>query len=297
MYQPLFILCPGRSFSSVVCSMLGQHSALHGVPEVNLFLTETLGQLVDLAERKRKKHMLHGLVRVLAELEFGDQSDESGDKGWQWIEEHRDWTTTRVYHYLCDLMGPQQCVDKSPVYGAKVDYLERLYRAFPDAYFLHIARHPRATGNSLYRVYAAKAALGRIHNFSTDNAKVEEHWIKSHRNIFEFTDRLPPGQCLRLQGELLLNNPQPYLQQICEWMGIDDSEAEIEAMLHPEGSPYANFGPRSAPYGNNLGFLENPKLRIGGLKQLSLKGPLEWLEDEGEFSRETVDLAHQLGYQ
>ena len=43
MLAPLFILCPGRSFSSVVASMIGQHPDAYGLPELNLFLGPTLG--------------------------------------------------------------------------------------------------------------------------------------------------------------------------------------------------------------------------------------------------------------
>lgn len=36
MLEPLFILAPPRSFTSVVCAMIGQHPDMCGLPEVNL---------------------------------------------------------------------------------------------------------------------------------------------------------------------------------------------------------------------------------------------------------------------
>lgn len=296
MHQPLFILCPGRSFSSVVCSMLGQHPDLYGVPEVNLFLEDTLGGLVDLAQRRHKIHLLDGLVRVLAQLRFGSQTEEAGEQAWGWIDQHLDWSTNRVFHEIADLMAPRQCVDKSPAYAGQMRFLERMHATFPNAFYLHLSRHPRATANSLHRVYAAKAAFGRTDRPVDNPRAVENHWLRTHGNIIEFAQRLPPGQYMRLQGEQLLNDPRTYLPQIVEWLGIRDDTEAMRAMLHPEDSPYAGFGPKCAPYGNNLGFLEDPRLRIGGLPEVSLHGPLEWADTEMEFAPPTFELAHQLGY-
>ncbi len=296
MHRPVFILCPGRSFSSVVCSMLGQHPDLYGVPELNLFLGDTLGGLMHLARRRRSNYMLHGLVRALAELRFGGQTEAGGKQAWGWIDQHLHWSTARVFRDLAERMAPRQCVDKSPAYSAQMDYLKRMHETFPEARYLHLSRHPRATANSQYRVLAVKKAFRPADHMTANPTAVEQHWIRNHSNILEFAQDLPPGQYMRLQGEQLLNDPRTYLPQIVEWLEIRNDAPAMGAMLHPEDSPYAGFGPQCAPCGNNLGFLENPRLRIGGLPELSLRGPLEWLDDEGEFSRHTIELAHQLGY-
>lgn len=296
-HPPLFILCPGRSFSSVVCSVIGQHPEMYGVPELNLFVADNVGHLWDIAKRKRKLHMLHGVIRVLAELHDGQQTEETVSNAWDWLERHRDWSTTRLFHYLTDLIAPRRCVDKSPTYGAKMSNLRRLYQAYPDAHFLHISRHPRAVGKSLFQVYSAKAAWRQGGFPKTSTLEVERHWVEVNKTIMAFTRQLPPGQSMQLQGELLLSDPDLYLPQICEWLGISSDADAIAAMKRPEDSPYACLGPANAAYGNNMGFLENPKLRIGGLPDLRLSGPLDWLEDHAEFSKDTVELAHQLGYQ
>ena len=65
---PLFILTCMRSYSSLVSSMLGQHSGLYCLPEVNPFIADTLGAGVDLLQMVRKR-TLDGLFRAVAELE------------------------------------------------------------------------------------------------------------------------------------------------------------------------------------------------------------------------------------
>ena len=112
-----------------------------------------------------------------------------------------------------------------------------------------------------------------------------------------FTDQLPPGQSMRLRGELLMEDPDTYLRQICNWLGIDDGTDAIEAMKHPENSPFACMGPPRARFGNNADYLLQPALRIGKPSQVSLKDPLPWLQDVGYFSDATIELAQRLGYQ
>jgi len=45
--DPVFVLAP-RSFSSIVATMLGQHPQMYGVPELELFAAETMGEWWEL---------------------------------------------------------------------------------------------------------------------------------------------------------------------------------------------------------------------------------------------------------
>lgn len=47
MADPTFILAPPRSFSTVVCSMLGQRPQLYGLPEIHLVGTESVGEFLQ----------------------------------------------------------------------------------------------------------------------------------------------------------------------------------------------------------------------------------------------------------
>jgi len=298
--QPVFILCPGRSFTSVICGMLGEHPQLYGVPELNLFLKDTMAQLWHAAHQSRgggwKKSLLNGLVRVLAQIHDGDQSEAAVVRAQEWVEQRVDWTTARMYYYLQEKLNPRGIVDKSPPYGALPANLSRLHDAFPGARYLHISRHPRPTCKSMHQIYSGQLSMGKLGMTNPDARHLELKWCQAHHNIMLFTRQLPLGQSMFLQGEDMLADPERYLLQITEWLGISGDDGAIETMLHPETSPYACFGPPSARGGNNLGFLEDPRLRRGRPKEQSLDGPLEWLEDGGEFRSETKQLARQLGY-
>lgn len=308
MITPIFILCPGRSFSSVVCTMLGQHPELYGVPELNLFIADSVGEMVNFFENSGQRYRMHGLVRILAQLHDGEQTEASVRAAWEWLDHHRNWNSTMLAHYVAELVQPRGLTDKSPSNTRNHACLERMYTAFPNARILHLIRHPRSTGNSLYKVYSERHSFQQLKSRKRqgrkrqrrfrqlDTTKVELHWLETHKSILDFTNRLGLGQSMRLQGELLLSDPDTYLVQICQWLGISTAPEAIDAMKHPEQSPYACYGPPNARGGNNRGFLEDPKLRVLKRQKISLNDPLEWLNDNGIFQEETIALARQFGY-
>jgi hypothetical protein len=55
-------------------------------------------------------------------------------------------------------------------------------------------------------------------------------WHHMHTNILRFTSILSLGQSLRVKGEDILSEPDLYLPQIAEWLGIRTDREAIEAM-------------------------------------------------------------------
>ena len=285
MPEPLFIVAPPRSFTSVIGGMLGQHPQAYGMPEMNLSAGDRLGDNFDLDGRVAPNS---GMLRLLAQLQGGAQTDVTVIEARQWISRRLHWTTTRAFEHIQGLIGPKIMVEKSPRTTMKIDSLRRMARFFPKARFLHLTRHPRTTGKSMIDLVG-----------SAEFAMPEKVWLTSQTNIVELSQELPFDQYMRIKGETLLARPQFYLGQVCEWLGIDSSPEAIEAMLHPENSVYANIGPPTAPFGNDPNFLQDPKLdfaRLARIKEPSLYDPLEWGKDGETFSAPVIKLARQFGY-
>ncbi len=296
--EPLFILAAPRSYTSVACAMLGQHPELYGVPELNLFMAPTMEamceQLVGL-----KQIQLHGLLRTVAHLYSGEQTLTSLDLARRWIFRRLDATTADVYRDLCERVAPLRMVDKSPAYCARRSSLDRVRRAFPGAYYLHLVRHPRSQGESMMKVAGgAMAVLANSVDYSTEPPTVDPQvaWYRVQRNILGFLARIPSERQMRLRGEDLLNDPRRHLVDICRWLGIAESDAAVEAMLHPEASPFAGLGPLGAHLGNDINFLRSPGVANGGIPDSWLGGPLSWRADAKGFARQVVRLALNLGY-
>lgn len=275
----------------MICAVIGQHPDAFGLPEVNLFRTPSVGALIDFKPQVfGKDASTAGLRRAVAELMHEEQTVETIDQAAAWIAQRAHLTGGEMFHELIAMAGRRLMVDKSPT-NSHADSLERVYAAFPNAYYLHIARHPRATCKSQHKAFSGKTRFEK-HDFDH-----ERQWFKRHQNCLSFGQRLDPGQYMFLHGEWFFEDPPLVLRQICEWLDLSTDPEAIDMMMHPENGPFSCFGPENAHGGNNKGFLESPHLRVGKIKESTLDGPFEWITGEDvEFDMKTRNFAHQLGY-
>src|SRR5204863_3758237 len=100
-----------RSYSSVVTTMIGQHPDLAGLPELKLFCGDTIGELeASLPQFWRDRGVTHrspGLVRALAEFEFGGQTAQSLAAARAWLEDRLDWSGSDVLDVLLERLHPR----------------------------------------------------------------------------------------------------------------------------------------------------------------------------------------------
>lgn len=292
MREPLFIVAPPRSYTSVVGGMLGQHPQAYGLPEVNLSHGDTLGDMWD-SVIVAANFGTAGLLRLLAEIHENSQTEEAVIRARQWILRRPHWSARRLFLHIQDGVGEDRMmVEKSPRNTFNADNLRRLHKIFPKANFLHLTRHPKTQGKSVLD-------LMKSYGEGNPSTNPEKNWHRSQKNVLDFARELPVGHYMQIKGEMLLTEPKFYLAQICEWLDLDRDEASIEAMLHPETSPFANIGPPSAPFGNDPNFLLNPVLdfgRLAKIKEPALEGEVEWTKDGAGFSKATLKMARQFGY-
>ncbi|MEL7450689.1 MAG: sulfotransferase [Pseudomonadota bacterium] len=291
MARPLFILTPARSFSSVISAMIGNHPELMGLAETHLFFRDTYEDMHNIYRARPQTQ--DGLLRVVAELGLGEQSEVNIEAARALLEENRHAPTADIFADLADWAGPRELVDKSPMYLSDVKCMQRMHAAFPEARYLHITRHPRSTCDSLHQLINAP---GRQKKFvKPEDMTPEKMWLEPHLRVLEFAQSIEPDQYMRLRGEVLMEQPEVYLQQIAEWLGISSSQTAVEKMLHPENSPFSRFGPENARFGNDPKFLGDPKLRPYKAKQLDLEEPMSW-DPSVTFSEMVVQYAYRFGY-
>jgi hypothetical protein len=301
MREPLIILSPPRSYTSVVCAMLGQHPEMYGLPEVNLFLAETIHEREGVIRQQQERWAQHGLLRVVAEVFGGEQTVQTVILARKWLEIRSNSTCVSVLRTLAEKLAPRILVDKSPRTIVATEYMQRARRGFPNARFIQLLRHPRPQGESLFKMTKGLGAarLDAL-DYSTDPPTVDYQraWFTQTMNIVTFLDGVPAAQKLRVRGEDLMAAPEIYLRKIAEWLGLRTDDEAIKAMMHPERSPYACFGPVGARFGNDPNFLREPAFRPGGGgKSASLEGPLGWRTDGRGFTPEVKELARELGYE
>ena len=309
--QPIFVLAPPRSFSSIVSTMLGQHPQMYGLPELELFAAETVGEWWELCAEATFPRA-HGALRAVAELFFGAQTEETIKLARGWLLRRTHFTTGYLLETLAAKVAPRVVVDKSTSNVYQPKSLRRAAQMFPCARFIHLVRHPRGHGESVLKFLREHEKEGRIPAthwmrrlaaFPGSNGAVsgeldpQRGWLALHRNICKFLEAVPPQQQLRIRGEEILKEPDNELCEIAAWLGLRTDAEAIEEMKHPERSPYACFGPTGARFGNDRFFLENPTLRPARAEPQSLEGPLNWRADGEGFSAPVKRLAREFGYE
>ncbi len=305
--SPLFLLAPPRSFTSLVCAVVGQHPDHVGLPELNLF------QAADMEEFWSGRNpdgtmkspfwatMRHGLLRTLAQVYAGEQTIESVEMAERWIWARKHLSTGAVYHELCAALAPRRIVEKSPAYLRRPEYLERLLDTFPDARFLHLVRHPRGLAESVLKTPGGPAVALTLDSVdhSGDSPVIDPQilWHDSNLQIMRFLDRLDPGQWRRVRGEDLLGDLDRHLPELCAWLGVRADTEALAAMKRPEESPFSCLGPMNARLGNDVNFLKAPHLRDGPVPVPALDGPCSWRPDGAGLHPRVVAMARAFGYE
>jgi hypothetical protein len=310
--SPLFILSPPRSFSSIVSAMIGQHPQMYGLPETNLLSSDSVGEWY--AHCRRASHRMdHGVLRTIAELLFSAQNEDAIALARQWLLARAHWSTGQLLQQFATWVRPRQLVEKSPRLVYHEESLRRLLRMFPRSRLIHLLRHPRGQCTSVMNLIRWIQQRGRVARWLLDLAAFpiegEEQapsgkgldpqgaWLQLNSNICSFLRTVPTDQWIRVKSESLLTDPGRVLGELCRWLGIRDDPEAIERMTHPETSPFAKIGPRGAEAGNDILFLQNPRLCPSRVKPQSLEGPLEWRPDAAGFSSRVTELAREFGYQ
>ena len=268
------------------------------MPELNLFVVETLEEFVETFSGYRQIQQ-HGLLRTVAQLYAGEQNMTTVDMAHRWMMRRHTWNISDVYKELCEKVSPLQIADKSPVYGGSIETLKRIQKAFPNAYYLHLLRHPVTQGQSILNIAKGiMAVMADSIDYTTDPPTVDPQimWYEMQINILEFLKDIPEERKMMMRGEDFLNERELNLRNICSWLDIAYDEPALQAMLHPEDSPYASLGPLGAHLGNDLNFLESPKLRSARIESPVLTIPLPWRTDNKPLQDRVIKLARDFGY-
>ena len=303
MNSPLIVLAPPRSFSSVVTHMLGQHPDMYSLPELHLFTGDTVADIFGYfdSEGQRSDRRADGIRRAIAEVFLGKQNPATVHIATKWLRTHAEDSTSSVLERIMKKVAPRTIVEKSITSVWNEENLARAIHSFPDAKLLHLTRHPRSHGKSMFELITDRNwEISRgIYDYSTTPPTLDPQllWLRVHTRIIEALKTVPDERKIQVSGESVLRNPDETLANIAEWLGLRTDSEAIEAMKHPENSPFATVGPDNAPMGSDQKFLESPKFDPSRFKEVKIEGKLPWRDDIPGFRPDVIELAERFGYQ
>ena len=301
MYQPLFLLAPPRSYTSVINAMIGQHPQMYGLPELNLFNVQKMKDLWtrssdDIGDDSNRRN---GLMRAVAQIYAGEQTNETIAMAQHWAAARENRDTISVYREIAEKIRPFRIVEKSPSYTLSEERLNRILMAFPDAYFIHLVRHPIPQGKSILQLNDGIFLL-LVNSFEFEEERVtldpQIAWHDINVNIINFLRKVPENRKKMLRGEDFIKDPISYLRAICGWLSLRDDKDAIDEMLHPERSAYACFGPAAALFGNDPKFLQRPAFRPHEPKIPPSGVELPWRTDGKGLRKEVIEMMYYFGY-
>ena len=138
---PIIVLGTSGSGTALVGAMIGRNPAAFGLPQINLFVGETLERML---EATPSANHVQGLLRALAYIYGSEQTIISVGMAWRWVFSHLSLPTRQVFDELRRRVAPQRLVDKSASYSHDAKVLEQILERSSRRI---LRSHPRAPTN------------------------------------------------------------------------------------------------------------------------------------------------------
>jgi hypothetical protein len=293
--DPVLMLAPARSYSTVSLAMLAGHPQLYGFPEMLIFTAPTVGEILKGVGRPAYAGWIEfgniGISRAVAQIHEGSQSSAAVERAMGWLQAHSDWESVALMNHLLRRVQPKIGLEKSPDTVSSERALNACLQAYPQSMYLHLTRHPVSTVQSMQKHWArlfpqemSKQMRSRVCLMS---------WYTCHLRIVKAMLNLPGDQWMRVRAEDLLREPWIWLPRVLDRLSLDHDNIMIEQMMQTDKWRFAQYSP-GAGSGGDYSFMRNPALRPVPAPAAELDSPSWVITDE--VRRRITVLAKYLGY-
>jgi len=285
---PIIVLGTRPAATALIGAMIGRNPGAFEFPQLNLFIGDTLEEMLKTVSLQNHTQ---GLLRALAYIYGSEQTIISVGMARRWVLRHLSWSTSQVFDELRTRVAPRRLVDKSAVYSQNAKCLERIRKASPDAYYVHVVEHPLTSGAVTAPFEGLLNARQRAGAEASQDNQMK--WVNAQRQISESLKEVPPERLVVLRLEELIADPRAELSELCARLDLPNDEAALAEMLHPENSPFACLGPVGANLGDDPAFLRDP---IFPPKSI-LGEPVSSQQGSKTIPPEVAQFAAQYGYE
>ena len=297
-HEPVFVLAPVRSYSTVTVALLAGHPGIYGFPEMLIFSADTVGELIQREPRPRQvasfvEPQRSGILRAVADVLEGSQEEPAIARAEEWLTDRCSWRSRQLMDHLLERVSPQVGLEKSPETVSTNRALRACLDSYPNARYIHLTRHPVSTMRSHIdhmQPWVGKSEKRR----NTLVVLAASSWYLSHLRIVRSLDQLPAAQWARMRAEDLLREPAGQLPKLLNWLGLPADRDVVGQMMHTENWRFAGTGPSGRLFGGDPKFMLSPALR-----PVREPGELDFDESWGipdEVRDRLTALADALGY-
>ncbi len=282
--RAVFALSPPRSGSTLLRIMLAGNKKLFSPPELDLLSFNTLGERYDEFSQDGLEIWLESPIRALMEI-FDLDFDSA--KAMMREKEQTDWPVKSFYRLLQSNIGGRLLVDKTPTYPFDKKVLERAETDFEEPLYIHLLRHPYAMIYSFIEAKLDQNFFRHKHPY-TRRELAELIWQLSHRNILDFSARVPADRYFQVKFEDILRDPEAQLSALCRFLQIDFDEE----MLKPyQGQKMTDAARKNSQMVGDFKFYLH--------RNINTKVIDRWREHHKEdfLSDTSWELAEKLGYE
>jgi Sulfotransferase family len=262
-HEPVFLLAPARSYSTVTLALLAGHPDVYGFPEMGLFPARTVGDLLAPEPTPRRPASLvefkrGGILRAVADLREESQEEPAIRRAEAWLAERSSWPPRQLMDYLLGLAYPRTGLEKSPETVSTAEALDACLASYPHARYVHLTRHPASTMRSVQEHWGRWP--GRSKKALVVSAA--SAWYQGHARIVRTLAQLPARQRARIRAEDLLREPLTRLPPLLDWLGLRGDRDIVSEMTHTENWQFASTGPSGRLFGGDPSFMRSPELRL-----------------------------------
>ena len=281
---PVIILAAPFSGAAALAAALGAHPQFHALPQLNLFMADRVSEVLDIHALSQGAHA-DGLLRALAQLEFGAQTDAHIAAARHWLAEHAGWSTLQVLEQLAVRAAPRRLVLVETETPLRPMDLRRL-AGVTEAVLIHQVRHPYAQGLLHAQWLTTRLFVPpdfKDHSVTPACIEPQIGWLRANQNLEDFAAR--GASSLRLRDEDYEDTLPASLLQI---LGVEAAAGSA--------ADYSGYGPPSAPYGLDDELMaEFSAEELAQARGGTLDSPLPWREGK-KFESEVIELARRYGY-
>jgi len=197
-HAPFFIVGCGRSGTTLLRTMLNQHSQV-AIPLESLFIADYLRAAPDTPAATFRQLILKEYELSEWGIPFAPADFEGCVTAKEFIDRAHD-----IYarHFGKTIWG-----QKTPRF---VRYGRLLKRHYPEARFINVIRDPRAVVSSLIR--------SNVHHSNVYFAA--RRWLRDVQAGLALQEDYP-GDAISIQYETLVKSPEDTLRQVCAFLKID----------------------------------------------------------------------------